>query len=228
LRRRLGWVLLLISAAAYGFDLAMPGVLLLPLQDAPDTSTFLIPRWQGFFVVGMWAGFHLKQYDAWRLRSKLALVTVAALGTFVCHLLAYGAHHGLHLDTGLVFWKQVLTVPEFVRYLCLCTLIFAGTGLAWRWLERPLRPMATLGRHALPVYVFHVYLLWPTAWLSAQLPMPDAAKLLWLVLGVTALWGFAVGVERLQRAWKPTRYVAAPALVVLSVAFLWAYQVLSA
>lgn len=226
LRRGLGWLLLLISAGLYGLDIAVPGTFLLPLQDKPEQSTFLVLRWQGFFVLGVWAGYYLKRFDAWPNRRKLAVVIAASLVTVTCHLLAYDEQYGLNINPGLVFWKQVLSVPEFVKYLALCVTIFGWTGLAWRWLASPMRPMATLGRHALPVYVAHVYLLAPLAALSVAVPLPDAGKLAWLVIGVAALWAFAVGVEWLQRKWKPTRYVAAPAIVVASVAYMFVWQLL--
>ena len=224
LRRDLGVLLLLLSATAFLLDILAPTAFLLPLQNTDATSTFRIMRWQAFVALGLWCGWHFRGYDAWPKRRKIWLATAALWGTVLCHVLAYGGHYGLDLQTGLLFWKQILTVPEFAKYLLLCVAIFAGTDVLWPQVAGGLRWTATMGRHALPVYGAHIWLLAPITWLAGAAPLPDAGRLLWLVLGVAALWEIAVATERLQRLWKPTRHVAAPLLCGVCLGYLLVRQ----
>lgn len=224
LRRKLWWVLIGVVVVMYAVDMAYPDTFLLPLQQLPGHGTFRILRWQAFFILGMTAGFYFRRYDAWSISRKMWLASVGTVASVVLHLLAYDTLYGLDLWPNWVFWKQVLTVPEFAKYLALCVAIFVWTDVGWRWLQRPMRPAATLGRHALPVYVVHVYFIAPIAWLAARYPMPEATKLLWLVGGVACLWAFAVGTERLQKAWPPTRYAAAPVTIVVCILYMAIWQ----
>lgn len=200
LRLRRGPFLLAVgSALVFRLGMIHPDLITIHLADLPLTSeahpVFYPLLWQSIFVAGLLVGAGLRRYDALRVETRawLGLAAWAVYGLLFASDYGPGLHW-LSPHLGLTFHKVPLSLGELLRYFSLVSGMLILVDLAWPVISHGCVAdiLQELGRHSLPVYVMHNFLVatvsaicsW--AWWLGRWQM-----LMFVVPSTTILWALA-------------------------------------
>jgi len=193
-RRRRDWVLPIVSFGLFAFGHYHDQY---KAHSLAITHTFFIMLWQLPFLLGLFAGAKLRQYDGWSTRAKVASA-VAFCGLSVLFFFgAYGSHFGIAFQIPfLTFWKNPLTFGELLRYTALVGAILSVTNLAWRWLGGSAVSafVGRLGRRSLSLYIVQIFLVGQIDKLNDAAAAYSAVwgtQFFFMALTIWLLWCFA-------------------------------------
>ncbi len=191
LRRRFGWVLVMMgSAGLFIWGLGHPWVLALAVH-----QNFPPVLWQMLFVFGLVCGAAWPKYQNVARGWKISMAIVAWAIFALLFVSEYSSDFGLpHLNLGLTFVKVPLSSGEALRYLSFILGILAATDLLWQWVQKIPGGgfVQTLGRKSLPVYVVHLWVVEAAGSLASSWWWMGRWQILLAPICLAILWGFAL------------------------------------
>lgn len=209
LRRNLQWVL---AAASIGIFAVSHATGWWYTYAFPIQRDFIPSLWQLMFVAGLLGAGALGWYDRRRTASKVGIAAAVLAVHVILFIAYYGPDFGLSLYLPLAFTKVPLSTGEALRYLTLIAAIAIVTDLLWkRFLEggRLAAAAECLGRHSLPVYVVHVWLVQVTV-RSAELVPLLGGRIALCLLALVAMWAFAWALDRSGKAKRARKKAGEP------------------
>ncbi len=190
-RRRLGWLSILIaSVALFVWGLWHPWVLALAQHDK-----FPPVLWQTIFVAGFLLGYAWPKYNALTNKSKLVIAAVSWVFVSALFVMEYSYQWGMpQLSFNVSFMKVPLSTAEGFRYLCIIIAIITTTDLLWPMISDTSASafVQTLGRKSLPVYVLHLWVVQILGALALAWPWMGAWQILFAGFSLLILWLFAL------------------------------------
>ena len=194
IRRRLTWVVAIVSAGLFAWGSYGENYKRFCFE---ITHTFFFVLWQAMFVIGLFAGTHLRAYSRLSIRTKLLTAAGCWAMSVVLFFAAYGDHFNLLLPTPLTFLKNPLSFGEMLRYLGLIGIVVTTTDLLWKWID--LTPIASfvnsLGRRSLAMYIAQIYVVGQIDRLGDYANWPWGTQPIFMAIAVLLLWWIAYALD---------------------------------
>lgn len=177
MRRRMTLVLLAASSALFTWTQYQPGVLSL-VHESSGGDAFPVVAWQFLFVLGMCGGYHVRwmrnrfvapHRTAWRW--GLGLACAALIIAVNVQTPAFQFYDHVRWDATL--WERHPLRAGRVGYFLIsigAIYLAAQAATRYRFLLRPLRAMALMGRNSLYCFLTHIVLAFPFVALMGVAP----------------------------------------------------------
>jgi hypothetical protein len=205
LRRRLWWVLAIVSIALFAWGQNHPWIF--SSTTHPNFhQDFPVVLWQMIFTAGMLFGAILPRYTSLPRSWKIILASTAALLSLILWAGDFRSDFGWAWPVlPLSFCKTPLSIGEALRYFGIIFTIIFSTDLIWARIAstRSVAFINTMGRRSLTVYVAHVWVVGLLALVAWNTKSLGAWQMLLAIPAVVAMWSVARFLD-----WKDSRTVA--------------------